>query len=248
MRINIATSLTRPSNSLRASKMVFSIPLYFTIPNYFINYTIPFYNTSNISKLYFFFLILFKYYFLIFFYCFSFSLPFHLFLPQPLAPASTSSKSIPSKITRSKSQQKKNPNQTSTKNPSATPAKSQQKIHTKITQITTNLKPKPKLHTTTIEITTRNESLCKDWPKTHSHHVVTTHWLKTTATTVPHHRSTHSTTIDHRPKPTLPSLPHNPGRRYREDDVVLEDPRLPLPLPPPHTGFWVWEKWSFGFK
>ena len=40
-----------------------SILSYFTIPkNFFINYTIPFYNTSNISKLYY-FTILLKYYF-----------------------------------------------------------------------------------------------------------------------------------------------------------------------------------------
>ena len=43
---------------------------YFTIPkNYFINYIIPFYNTSNIQKLYY-FTVLLKYYFLIFFYYF----------------------------------------------------------------------------------------------------------------------------------------------------------------------------------
>ena len=39
---------------------------YFTIPkSYFINYIIPFYNTPNIPKLYY-FTILLKYYFLIF--------------------------------------------------------------------------------------------------------------------------------------------------------------------------------------
>ena len=71
-------------------------------------------------------------------------------------------------------------NQTSTKNPLATPAKSQQKIYTKSPksnkQITTNLKPKPKpkLHTTTIKTTTINESLCKDSLPTllpHHHHL-----------------------------------------------------------------------------
>ena len=63
------------------------------------------YNIPSIPKLYYFTIWL-KYYFLIFFYYFSFSPPFPLFHPQPLAPASTSSKPIPSKITRSKSQQK----------------------------------------------------------------------------------------------------------------------------------------------
>ena len=51
----------------------------------------PLYNTLNILKLYF-FPILFKYSFLIIF--FTISLPFPLFLPQPLALASTSSKPI----------------------------------------------------------------------------------------------------------------------------------------------------------
>ena len=123
--------------------MVFSILSYFTISkSHFINYTIPFYNTPNIPKLYF-FPILFKYsFFNLFFYYFSFSLPLPLFLPQPLALASTSSKPIPSKITT-----KNHSNQTSTKNPLATPAKSQQKItknlkiHTKITTKNHHLPP-----------------------------------------------------------------------------------------------------------
>ena len=74
---------------------------YFTIPkNYFINYTIPFHNTPNIPKLYY-FTILLKYYFLIFlYYYFSnrhffckfnysslFKFNYSSFLPQPLAPA-----------------------------------------------------------------------------------------------------------------------------------------------------------------
>ena len=50
--------------------MVFSILSYFTIPkSHFINYTIPFYNTLNLPKLYY-FTILLKYYFLIFLYYF----------------------------------------------------------------------------------------------------------------------------------------------------------------------------------
>ena len=64
------------------------ISLYFIIlKNYFINYTIPFYNTPSIPKFYF-FPILFKYFilFIFFFYYFSFSLHFPLFPPQPLAP------------------------------------------------------------------------------------------------------------------------------------------------------------------
>ena len=65
--------------------MIFSILSYFTISkNYFINYIIPFYNTPNIPKLYFFF-ILFKYSFLILFLLFLFFFSFPLFLPQPLA-------------------------------------------------------------------------------------------------------------------------------------------------------------------
>ena len=88
-----------------------SIPSYFTIlKNYFINYTILFYNTPNIPKLYFFSLFIKIFYFIpfFFFFCgyFSFSLPFPLFPPQPLAPALIPSKPIPSKITASKSQQK----------------------------------------------------------------------------------------------------------------------------------------------
>ena len=80
---------------VRASTTGNLILSYFTISkSYFINYTIPFYNTPNIPKLYF-FPILFKYSFLIFSYYFSFSLPFPLFRPQPLAPTSTSSKPIP---------------------------------------------------------------------------------------------------------------------------------------------------------
>ena len=55
---------------------------------YHINYIISFYNTPNILKFYF-FLILFKYFILFFFYYFSFSIPFPLFLPQPLALVST---------------------------------------------------------------------------------------------------------------------------------------------------------------
>ena len=77
-------------------------------------------------------------------------------------------------------------------------------------------------------------------PTTHYHRIPTS-----TATAMPHHKSTHnpnqsaaqthSATTDHRPKPTSPPLPHNPRHRYKEDNVVLEDPRLPLPLPPlPH--------------
>ena len=94
--------------------MVFSILSYFTISkNYFINYTISFYNIPNIPKLYFFF-ILFKYSFLILFLLFLFFSSFSSLSP------STSSKPIPSKITT-----KNHPNQTSIRNPPTTPAKSQ---------------------------------------------------------------------------------------------------------------------------
>ena len=56
--------------AIRASPTSFAIPSYFTIPkSYFINYIIPFYNTPNIPKLYY-FTILLKYYFLIFLYYF----------------------------------------------------------------------------------------------------------------------------------------------------------------------------------
>ena len=102
-------------HSIRVFIMVFSILPYFTIlKSYFINYIIPFYNTSNIPKLYFF--ILFKYSFLIFF------LPFLFFYFFSSLSPSTSSKPILCKITT-----KNHPNQTSTKNPPATLAKSQQK-------------------------------------------------------------------------------------------------------------------------
>ena len=74
---------------IRASLIGNDMPSYFTISkSYFINYTIPFYNTPNIQKFYF-FPILFKYSILFFFYYFSFSIYFTLFLPQPLAPVST---------------------------------------------------------------------------------------------------------------------------------------------------------------
>ena len=47
---------TPDENALRASTTGFAISSYFTIPkSYFINYTISFYNTPNIPKLYFFF-------------------------------------------------------------------------------------------------------------------------------------------------------------------------------------------------
>ena len=53
-------------DSLRASVLKNATLSYFTIPkNYFINYTIPFYNTPYIPKLYYFTFSL-KYYFLIF--------------------------------------------------------------------------------------------------------------------------------------------------------------------------------------
>ena len=74
---------------LRAFASGIAIPSHFIIPkSYFTNYTIPFYNTPNISKFYF-FPILFKYFILFFFNYFSFSIPFPLFLPQPLAPVWT---------------------------------------------------------------------------------------------------------------------------------------------------------------
>ena len=75
---------------IRASPIGNTILSYFTISkNYFINYTIPFYNTPNIQKFYF-FPILFKYSILFFFfYYFSFSIHFPLFLPRPLALVST---------------------------------------------------------------------------------------------------------------------------------------------------------------
>ena len=55
---------------------------------YHTNYIISFYNIFNLLKFYF-FLILFKYSILFFFYYFSFSIPFPLFIPQPLALVST---------------------------------------------------------------------------------------------------------------------------------------------------------------
>ena len=91
------------------------------------------------------------------------------------------------------------------------------------------------------------------WPKTHSHTnqnpITHYHRMPTSTTTiVPHHRlthnpnqptpQTHSTTIDHRLKRTPPPLPHNPRHCYREDNILLEDPRLPQLLP--YMGFWVW--------
>ena len=97
------------NNMVRASAAGFYIPSYFIISkSNFINYTIPFYNTSSILKLYY-FIILLKYFFNIFFLLFLFFSSFSLSLSTSstgLAPASTSSKPIPSKITRSKSQQK----------------------------------------------------------------------------------------------------------------------------------------------
>ena len=45
-----------------------------------------------------------------------------------------------------------------------------------------------------------------------------------------------TTQINPHHKPTPPPLPHNPRHHYKEDNVVLEDPRLPLPLPPPPHG------------
>ena len=157
--------------------MVFSILSYFTISkNYFINYTIPFYNIPNIPKLYFFF-ILFKYSFLILFLLFLFFSSFSSLSP------STSSKPIPSKITT-----KNHPNQTSTRNPPATPAKSQQiqnpqqitrqsPIQIKIQN--QNQNPKPK-------IKTRNP------PSTHA----------TIATAAPPDPCPHQSQTYHRQKPT----------------------------------------------
>ena len=84
----------------RASPTGFHISSYFTISrSYFINYNILFYHIPSIQKLYY-FTILLKYYFLIFFLLFLF------FSSLFSLSASTSSKSIPSKITRRKSQQK----------------------------------------------------------------------------------------------------------------------------------------------
>ena len=116
--------------------MVFSILSYFTISkSYFIHYTISFYNIPNIPNLYF-FPILFKYYFLILFLLFLFFYCFSSLSPQPLALALTSSKPILNKIKTSKSQQiQKSIPKSQQKIPPATPTKSQQKIHTKITQI-----------------------------------------------------------------------------------------------------------------
>ena len=97
-------ALLAPS-SKRPHRKTSSHPILLSQKATFITYIISFFNTPNISKLNF-FPISFKYSFFNFFYYFSFSLPFPLFLPQPLASASISSKPIPSKITRSKSQQK----------------------------------------------------------------------------------------------------------------------------------------------
>ena len=67
-----------------------SHPILLSKKSYFINYTIPFYNISNILKLYFFpFYLNILFYLFILIYYFSFSLSFPLFLPQPLASATT---------------------------------------------------------------------------------------------------------------------------------------------------------------
>ena len=66
------------------------MPSYFTISkSYFTNYTIPFYKTSNNPKFFFFPFYLNILFYSFFFYYFSFSIPFPLFLPQPLTPVST---------------------------------------------------------------------------------------------------------------------------------------------------------------
>ena len=71
---------------LRASASVNAISSHFTIlKSYFINYTIPFYNTLNIPKFFFFFPFYLNILFYSFFYYISFSIPFPLFLPHPLA-------------------------------------------------------------------------------------------------------------------------------------------------------------------
>ena len=142
-------------------------------------------------------------------------------------------------------------------------------------QITTNLKPKPKLHTATIETTTKNESLCKDWPKTHSHHALATHWPKTHSytnqnPTTHYHRILHPlplpchiidqpiTQINPHHKPTLwPQTTNpNPLRHHCHTTQVTAKGKTTsywrihayLCRYHHHTGFWVWEKWSFGFK
>ena len=104
--------------------------------------------------------------------------------------------------------------------------------------------------------------LTHSYPQTHSHTnqnpITHYHWMPTSsATVVPYHRlthnpnqptpQTHSTTIDHRPKHTLPPLPHNPRHCYRED-VVLEDPRLPLLLPPLHGVLGLRKKGFLGLR
>ena len=153
------------------------------------NYIIPLYNTPNILKLYF-FPILFKYSFLIIF--FTISLPFPLFLPQPLAnpypppwQPSTTTMNLTTQTHHHPYPQPKPILKTTRPStprrshklpspPSTTPLlhhlPPQQNHNKKFIpkspksnkQITTNLKPKPKLHTATIETTTKNESLCKD--------------------------------------------------------------------------------------
>ena len=82
--------------------------------------------------------------------------------------------------------------------------------------------------------------------KTHSHPPCRCHPL--TQNPLPHKSKSHyplppnthihchchaTSQINPHHKPTPPPLPHNPRRCYREDNVVLEDPHLPLPLPPP---------------
>ena len=155
---------------------------------YQLYHTILQYTTSKNSIFFPFFLNILFYSFFFFFF---FSLPFLLFLPQPLAPASTSSKPIPTTMNltnhthhhpypRPKPIPKTSRPSTPRRShklpspPSTTPLlhhlppqqnhnkKSIPKSPKSNQQITTNLKPKPKLHSTTIETTTRNESLCKD--------------------------------------------------------------------------------------
>ena len=91
--------------------------------------------------------------------------------------------------------------------------------------------------------------LTHSYPQTHSHTnqnpITHYHQMPTSTTIVMPHRKlthnpnqptpqTHSTTINHRPKRTPPPLPHNPRHCYREDNILLEDPRLPQLLPPLH--------------
>ena len=216
--------------------MVFSILSYFTISkNYFINYTIPFYNTPNIPKLYF-FLILFKYSFL--------TLLLFLFFSS-FSSLSLNLQQTHTQQNHNKKSPKSNKHQKSTYHPSKI-TKNPKSIanHSPVSDPNTNQKSKSKskiqnpqqiTHQSPIQIKIKIQNP-KSKPETHH---------RPTPPLPPLHHLTHAH-INH--KPTIARNPHNSSistaknhKKYPKMRDQLREKSLRL------NGFgdgWVnWQRW-----